>query len=428
MILLGCLCLVPNPALQVGNLRIQLVNLVLLLCVVFRARTIQSRAFEAWMLLALPAITCAAVYLSVQVYAMETLKLCALWLLGTVHMVPGTPRDESDMRCLLKGVSIGILLNSGMCVMQLLTVPNGTFPFWSWFGYGADEAQMILGLQSGAGIFGVRVFGFFSEPSDMTASIGHWWLLMCGLRLGVGGAALARFSSSRLCSWALFGGAPILMLSRSGHALIVSAGFAALLVAAIRRPSEGSKQASILAVALLAALSIGLYDLKDRILSPDSEQAGYSVGSVWSARAGSIVDSLSTWANGNAREFTFGLGYEGVEKIKVRTGFNIWSVIAKSVLTFGLVALLGWLILAAVLSREVSISRAPFLGLVFGGTCLVAIAITTSYEPLVSPWLALGVLLSWTRVLGMRLSPIRLRSGLIPSRQIPVKNSCAAVS
>jgi hypothetical protein len=379
------------------------------------------------MLLALPAITSAAVYLLVQIYAIETLKLCALWLLGTAHMAPGTPRDESDMHCLLKGISIGILLNSGMCVMQLLTIPNGTFPFWSWYGYGTEEVQMIRGFQSGAGIFGVRVFGFFSEPSDMTASIGHWWLLMCGLRLGVGGAALARFSSSRLCSWALFGGAPVLMLSRSGHALIVSAGFAALLVAATRRPSRGSKQAAILALALLAALSIGLYDLKDRILSPESEQAGYSVGSVWSARASSIVDSLSTWVNSNPRELIFGLGYQGVETIKVQTGFNIWSVVAKSLLTFGLIALLGWLILGVVLLREISISRAPFLGLVFGGTCLVAISITTSYEPLVSPWLALGVLLSWTRVLGMRLSPIRLRSGVIPGRDIPVKNSCPAV-
>jgi hypothetical protein len=422
--LLGCLCLIPNPALPVGNLRLQMVNFVLLLYIIFRARTAQRRAFNAWLLLSIPAMTCAVVYLSIQLYAIETLKLCALWMLGTAHMVPGTPRDGSDTQHLLKGVSIGILVNFGVCVLQLLTVPSDSYPFWSWYGYGASEASMIRGLQSGAGIFGVRVFGLFLEPSDMTASIGHWWLLMCGLRLGVGGAALERFSSSRLCTAALFGGAPLLMLSRSGHALVIAAGFAVLLTAAMGiRKESGNRGRIILVLALVAALSVGVYDLKDRIVSADAEQAGYTAGSVWAARASSIVESLSLWKSGSAREFIFGLGYEGTERIKSDTGYNIWSVIGKSILTFGLVALLGWLALAAVLLREVTLSRAPLLGLVFGGTCAVAVAVTTSYEPLVSPWLAFGVLLSWRRVFGVRTAYATLARPAVSIRPILATNS-----
>jgi hypothetical protein len=414
LLLLGCLCMVPNPALQVGNLRLQMVNFVLLLFLLFRARTIQHRALAAWLALAIPALTCAVVYLSVQVYAIETLKLCALWLLGTSHLVPGTPRNGWDARSLLKGVSIGILLNFAMCIFQVLTVPADAFPFWSWYGYGATESSMIRGLQSGAGMFGVRVFGFFSEPSDMTASIGHWWLLLCALRLGIAGAPLARFASSRLCTLALFSGAPLLMLSRSGHALIVAAGFMILLVAAIRVRRASRKRAPVLTLVLAASLAVGLYDLKDRIANPEARQAGYNAGSVWEARAASIRDSLVLWQRSSAREFIFGLGYEGVDQIKSETGFNIWSVIGKSILTFGLVAVAGWLLLAAVLLHEVSLSRAPLLGLVFGGTCVVAIAVTTSYEPLVSPWLAFGLLLSWRRVFGMRPSQVRTRHVLAP--------------
>jgi len=407
----------------VGNLRIQMVNFVLLFYIVFRARTIQTRAFNAWLLLAIPALTCAVVYLSAQIYAIETLKLCALWLLGTTHMVPGTPRDGSDTIHLLKGVSIGILVNLAVCVLQLLTVPLDAYPFWSWYGYGESEANMIRGLLSGAGIFGLRVFGLFSEPSDMTASIGHWWLLMCGLRLGAGGGSLARFSSSRLCTAALFGGAPVLMLSRSGHALIVAAGFAALLVSAARTRDAGNKSGRIvLALALVAALSIGVYDLKDRIASADAEQAGYGAGSVWAARAASIVESISLWRSGSSREFVFGMGYDGVEKIKAATGYNIWSVIGKSILTFGLVALLGWLVFAALLVREISLSRAPLLGFLFGGTCVVAVAVTTSYEPLVSPWLAFGVLLSWRRVFGAQTSFARMRRPAVWNRPILAEN------
>ena len=401
MALLGCLCLVPNPALAVGNLRLQTVNFVLLLFVIFRARTIQSRAVGAWLLLAIPALTCAAVYLSLQLYAIETLKLCALWLLGTSHIVPGTPRDDTDGVYLLKGVSAGILLNFGMCVLQLVTVPSGNYPFWSWCGYGAAEASMIRGLQSGAGIFGVRVFGLFSEPSDMTASIGHWWLLLCGLRLGMCKGTLARFSSSGLSMLALICGAATLMLSRSGHVLIVSAGFAVLLASTVRPWVTSHWRTAVFAALLIGILAFGAYDLKDRILSPDAEQAGYAAGSVWTPRLASITDSLALWSNGNTRQFIFGLGYEGVEKVKADTGYNIWSVVGKSILTFGLIAVVGWLLLAVVLLHEISCSRGLLLGLVFGGTCAAAIAVTTSYEPLVSPWLALVALLSWRRLFGV---------------------------
>jgi hypothetical protein len=408
--LLGCLCLIPNPALQFGNFRLQAVNFVLVLYVIFRARRIQSRAFNAWLLLAVPAVTCAVVYLWLQIYAVETLKLCALWLLGTSHMVAGSPHDASDVAYLLKGVSVGILLNLAVCVFQLLTVPSGAYPLWSWYGYGEAEESMIRGLVSGAGLFGVRVFGMFSEPSDMTASIGHWWLLLCGLRLKIGGTPLARVSSSRICTAALFAGAPMLMLSRSGHSLIVAAGFAVLLGTTTRvRQRFGSTGRFLLTSTLLAALMVGLYDLKDRIANPDAEQAGYSAGSVWAGRSASIAESIALWKGASAREFIFGLGYEGVEKIKSATGYNIWSVIGKSILIFGLVAVIGWAVFALVLLREVSFSCEPLLGVLFGGVCVIAIAVTTSAEPLVSPWLAFGVLHSWRRVFGAQPEFVRRR-------------------
>lgn len=419
--LLGCLCMIPNPALQFGNFRVQAVNFVLVLFVILRLRAIQSRAFNAWLLLAVPAMTCAVVYMSLEVYAIETLKLCALWMLGTSHMVVGTPRDVSDTAYLVRGVSAGILVNLGVCILQLLTVPGGSYPLWPWYGYGEAEASMIRGLVSGAGIFGVRVFGLFSEPSDMTASIGHWWLLLCGLRLGAGGTAWARFSSSWLCTSALIAGAPVLMLSRSGHALIVAAGFAVLLGAAVRvRQATHDSGRILLALALLAALAVGLYDLKNRIANPDAEQAGYEAGSVWAGRAGSIVESIALWKSSSAREFVFGLGYEGVEKIKSATGYNIWSVIGKSILIFGLMAVIGWMAFAAVLLREVSLSRAPLLGFVFGGICVIAVAVTTSAEPLVSPWLAFGVLLSWRRVVARQVQVARKRRMAVWNRPIPV--------
>lgn len=427
LMLLGCLCLVPNPALSVGNLRLQIVNFVLLLYLIFHARRVQSRAFGAWLLLSIPAMVSAAAYLILQLYPVETLKLCTLWVLGTSHIMPGTPRDGSGTRYLLKGVEIGILLNFGICILQLLTIPTNTYPIWGWHGYGTSQPSMMRGFLSGAGFFGVRVFGLFSEPSDMTASMGHWWLLMCGLRLGVAGEALARYSSSRLCTAALFCGGAALMLSRSGHALIVAAGLAVLLAASIQLRRQSNRPAPILALILIAALSIGLYDLKDRITSTDAEQAGYHAGSVWEARADSIRTSLTMWASGSVREFVLGLGYAGVEKIKSDTGYNIWSVIGKSIFTFGLVALLGWLALGTILLREIALSRAPLLGLVFAGTCVIAVAITTSYEPLVSPWLAFGVLLSWRRIFGTRLTNTRTAAAVLFEPATPAWNSASPV-
>jgi hypothetical protein len=40
------------------------------------------------------------------------------------------------------------------------------------------------------------------------------------------------------------------------------------------------------------------------------------------------------------------------------------------------------------------------VGLVFGATFGVAVLLTTSYETLVSPWLALALLLSWRYAFG----------------------------
>src|SRR5579871_3552660 len=133
LIWMGCLSLVPNPALQIVHLRLQAVNFALLLFIIFRSRLIQPRAVAAWMYLAIPAVTCAMFYLFAQLFATETLKLCALWLLGTVYIVPGTLRGESDLRALLQGISLGIILNLAISALQLITVPADAYPFWSWY-------------------------------------------------------------------------------------------------------------------------------------------------------------------------------------------------------------------------------------------------------------------------------------------------------
>jgi len=409
---LGCLCLVPNPGVfQTGNFRIQAVNLVLLLWIVLRIRSVRTRALNAWLLLCIPAVISALVCFSVQLYAVETLKLAALWMLGTSHLVAGTPRDGKDTVQLLKGISVGILLNFALGVMQVITVPRGMYPFWSWNSYGAAETSMIRGLQAGAGMFGVRVFGFFFEPSDLTASIGHWWLLIAALRLGlIKSEAFVRFSRSRLCMAALLAGAALMMLSRSGHAFIVAGGLGVLLVLALLKNTAATRirRIPILAVLLvLPMIGVGLYDLGQRVVSAGPESLMARTAFSWDARASSIVESFRVWMDGPSRQFLFGLGYEGVYRIKVATGHNIWSVVGKSVLVFGSTAILAWLVIVFGALRSIRSSSAVVVGLVFGATFGLAILVTTSYETLVSPWLALALLLSWRYAFGSNRSQYR---------------------
>ena len=222
---LGFLAFMPYPAIPAGkNSAVQFGNILTLLMVLpTLALTWRRRPFQYFPLLLAPLLLST---LKVGVFGGDvvlSLKSLAVWSVSGLTMVATQLYAPRHGRQLLLGIAAATLVHSAVGLWQLYTFTYGELPLVELY-----VNPSFLGVQDRAHVIATyiqRPFGLFPEPSAMSSSLAPWVLLWLAEMAG-----LVRFPSvSRPLHRVLFvsaaaGGLLLIVLSRSGHAMVTVAG------------------------------------------------------------------------------------------------------------------------------------------------------------------------------------------------------------
>jgi len=249
-----------------------------------------------------------------------------------------------------------------------------------------------------------RPFGLFPEPSAMSSSLAPWVLLWLAEMAG-----LVRFPGTphplhrALFVSAAAGGMLLIVLSRSGHAMITVAG-AMLLFAMWLRTAPGTWRTYGTLLAVLGLLFPALLGLTVNALHERVGEVGGNDS--WEDRASSLVFGAKLLMDGDLASITFGLGVgQSANMLWDLAGLDaVWSVLLTYLYETGLVGALtvGW-----VASNLFGVWRGTALKvlfMLFAVVWLVGITVTTSYQQLLPLWVAFGWLTVWPEVCHTRQS------------------------
>ena len=399
--LLGFFCFVPYPAFAVGNSSaVQAGNvMVLLMAVPALFLSWKGRPFWVFPLLAAPlCVSALKVALTGQSGLETCLKALAVWGLSCLTVLAVQVNARRYALHLLSGIAVATLLHVAVGFLQLYSFRSGAFPL-----AGLYVNPSFLSVQDNATIIARyvrRPFGVFPEPSAMSASLGpwvvFWFALTCGaVRLWETPARWQR----GLFAAASVGGLGLIIVSRSGHAAVVSAavvGFACAWF--FRARATGRNFAAVLTlfglfvpvVLYLAAVSVG-----DRL-------GGKSAfgNSSWGERASSLEAGFDHVASSDASSAAFGAGVGLMSPaLQASRGLDaVFSVLLTYVFETGLVGALAVAWVGYFLLRLWAGSRYDLGFAVVAGVWLVGITVITSYEQLLPLWLTLGFLTVWPAV------------------------------
>ncbi len=339
--------------------------------------------------------------------------MSALALVATQRMAP--------RQCLqlLAGIAAATILHAGVGLWQLYGFAHGQFPLLglyvnpSFFSI-QDNVPMIVRYIR-------RPFGLFPEPSAMSSSLAPWaifWLAEAG------GLVRLRHPPSRrlrgLFVVAAVSAVGLIILSRSGHAILVLAAVAALASAVFFRSRATLRNyLALLGVACVVMPLCGWLAttaLADRVGSRDM------LGDAsWHLRAQSLWVGFKMWESGDFWTWLFGAG-PGLTSPAVWHQTRlvaVWSV------------LLPYLYQTGVLGAAIVCWTGCFLARVWQTTrlsagyglmlliWLIGITITTSYGQLLPIWVAMGWLTVWPalclpseNIVPAEASPLRRRRAL----------------
>jgi len=296
---------------------------------------------------------------------------------------------------LLAGIASATIVHAGVGLWQLYGFAHGQFP--------------LLGLYVNPSFFSVqdnvhtivryirRPFGLFPEPSAMSSSLAPWaifWLAeACGLiRLRQAPSRWLR----ALFVVAAIGAVGLIILSRSGHAMITLAALAILASAVFLRSRATLGNYITLLLVSCVVLPLCAW-LAVTALGERVGGRGMLGDASWQLRAESLRVGFSIWIGGDFWTWVFGTG-PGLISIAIWREARleaVWSVLLPYVYQTGIlgaavVCWSGYYLARVWRSTRLSAGYALML-LVW----LVGITITTSYGHLLPIWVALGWLTVW---------------------------------
>jgi hypothetical protein len=398
-VLLGFLAFLPYPAIPAGrNSAIQAGNILTVLMVLpCLALPWRRRPFIFYPLLMAPlAIS------SLQVAALGGndpfvgMKSLGVWALSCLTMVATQLYAPRYGRHLMLGIAVAALIHVGVGLWQVQTFASGDLPLVELY-----VNPSFLSVQERAHIIAryiQRPFGLFPEPSAMSSSLAPWVLLWLAEAFGV-----VRFRQEpRRWHRALFvaaaaGALLLIVLSRSGHAMVTVAG-AVLVFLLWFKNSASSARTYALLLLVLGILLPGLFWLTANALYERVNEGGGN-GS-WDDRAASIAFGFNLLIQGNPVTILFGLGTgQSALELWDLAGLDaVWSVTLTYLYETGLVgaAAVGWIGWQLVAVWRAT--RAKVVFAMLAGVWLVGMTVTTSYQQLLPLWVAFGWLTVWPEV------------------------------
>jgi hypothetical protein len=402
---LGVLAFMPYPAIPAGrNSAVQLGNLLTLLMVLpTLAITWRRRPFQYFPVLLAPLLLST---LKVGVFGGDvvlSVKSLAVWAVSGLTIVATQLYGPRYGRQLMAGIAAATLVHSAVGLWQLYTFTHGELPLVELY-----VNPSFLGVQERAHVIAAyiqRPFGLFPEPSAMSSSLAPWVLLWLAEMAGlVRFPGTARPAHRVLFVAAAAGGMLLIVLSRSGHAMVTVAG-ALLLFGMWLKNAPGTFRTYATLLLVLGVLLPGLLALTVNALHERVGEAGGNDS--WEDRASSLVFGANLLMNGDLASITLGLGVgQSANMLWDLAGLDaVWSVLLTYLYETGLVGAMtvGWV--SWNLFGVWRGTRLKVLFALFAIVWLVGVTVTTSYQQLLPLWVAFGWLTVWPEVCHARQTP-----------------------
>lgn len=420
---LGLLAFMPYPAIPVGkNSAIQVGNILTLFMVLpTLALTWRRRPFQYYPLLLAPLLLSTLKVAAFGGDVVLALKSLAVWGVSCLTMVATQLYAPRHSLRLLTGIAVATVIHSVVGLWQLYTFNYGELPLVELY-----VNPSFLAVQERAHIIATyiqRPFGLFPEPSAMSSSLAPWVLLWLAEAFGL--VRLSRRPSPphrALFLAAAVGGMLLIVLSRSGHAMVTVAGALVLFGMWVGRASSSVRSYGLLLL-VLGVLLPGLLWLTVNSLH---ERVGQSAAGndSWDDRAASLVFGAKLIMDGDLASIMVGLGVgQTATQLWDLAGLDaVWSVLLTYLYETGLIGafVLGW-----VGWNLFTVWRGTRLRVLFAlvfGVWLVGVTLTTSYQQLLSLWVAFGWLTVWPDVCKV---PGTLR-GVAAARDVPGRDAAHA--
>lgn len=391
----------PYPAIPAGgHSAIQMGNLLALLIVAMTLFTSWSgKAYFLLPLILLPA--CLSVVktgivadgdMQLCFKSMGTLVISAAAVLATQYLAP------RHALAMLLGIAWAAILHTVVGFWQMYSFPRGQFPLLFLY-----VNPSFLSVQENAETishFIRRPFGLFPEPSAMSSSLAPWALFWLAELFGLVRLRQAPTRWQRiLFAVAAVGTLSLIILSRSGHAMITLAAVALFAVIWLlrSRATAGSYMAilGVFGVALPLLVLLLVQSMNTRMNGGPTD-----VDQSWQSRASSLGIGWSLFMAGGPATLLFGIGMgQLAPRMAEASQFDAaWSVLLPFVYQTGMA---GILVLLGIGGYLLKVWRRAGGGAVFAAVFvvwLVGITITTSYNQLLPLWMALGWLSVWPSV------------------------------
>lgn len=401
-VLCGFLSVIVYPAIPLGHSSgiplIDLVGVIALGVLVRRHGKPNSVAAFALLLLPLWVSSLAATLGGWAVDPSIAAKtIIALALAMSCLAIPELLSDPAAFLRFLDGLSLGVLVHVAFGVIQLGDFSRGTLSFL-WL-YETNPGLPFSGAIAADYVhFIQRPWGLFPEPSAMSASLGPLLLVLMDVGLSRAPGWIRRV----LYVASAAGGVWLVVASRSGFSVFVTAATGVLLAARLFRGR--TRRTSLLALGGMIPVAVAGVLLVGLAISVLGDRTELSQNGSWLIRWASLGASLSILTTtpatlllgtGAGQSFLF-LQQSGVAE---GTGITaIWSVLLTYLCETGAIGMLAMGLLFARCFRSLRRSTRPFAGWLMWGVWIAAVGFTTSYSTLPAPWLALGLLLAWDRI------------------------------
>jgi hypothetical protein len=398
-LLLGLLAFLPYPAIPAGrNSAIQAGNILTAFMVLpCLALPWRRRPFIFYPLLLAPLVI-SAVKVAVLGGSdvIVGMKALGVWALSCLTMVATQLYAPRYGRHLMLGIAAATLIHVAVGLWQAQAFASGELPLVELY-----VNPSFLGVQERAHVIASyiqRPFGLFPEASAMSSSLAPWALLW----LAEASGALRFRQPPERWHRALFlaaaaGGLVLIILSRSGHAMVTVAGTVLLFLMWVKNSASSARTYAALLL-VVGVLLPCLFWLTANSLQERLNEAGGN-GS-WDDRAASIAFGFKLLTQGDPLTIVFGLGTgQSAPALWDLAGLDaVWSVTLTYVYETGLLGatVAGWIGWQLVGVWRATRTKVVFAMLV--GVWLVGVTVTTSYQQLLPLWVALGWLTVWPEV------------------------------
>lgn len=418
-------CFFPNPALPVGSSTgLQLSQaLALLFLPVMLVIGLPKRHTLALLLVTL-SLAASGFYVVLTGRAITdgvVVKVTAATVLALLPLLPvGWLLYKGYALHVLRAVAWGIIANSLWGAYQLYSFSRNTFPM-IWIYQNPSYGDFIQSLEVEWALYVKRAFGFFPEPSAMSASIGPWLVLMVGLLMYPGLLDGITAKTKALLWAALILGLALIMTSQSGFMLPL---MASLLVVALpmlfRLLIRAYRPGNMLLLVILGVSGVVLAIIAVSYLGDRLDFQNDS----WQQRGQSILWGIF-YLGTDPGVFLFGVGpgqsYEMLSQAggeeTLSSGSAVWSVTVNHLQEQGLVGGLALLAVFGVMLNAIIRSGSRMVGL----ACLMAwsagVILTTSYISLSPIWLFMGALLLWDHL----FAPSSAKKDEDPHRNVEIR-------